>query len=173
MKCTRCGRREATVHSIIAINNKKQQMDLCEDCARELQSGMGIGGYGDIFGKIFGGSSTGLLPGLFKLFDAPATQSLVCPHCKTTGEEFTESGFVGCSHCYEVFEPLIVQTVRKVQQSDRHVGKTPVGAKDIIADEERLKQQLQAAIDSGDYSRLTELSEKLRKLVGNKRNGEV
>ena len=40
MKCTRCGKNEATVHSFISINNKKQQMDLCENCARELQSSM-------------------------------------------------------------------------------------------------------------------------------------
>ena len=171
MKCTRCGKNEATVHSFISINNKKQQMDLCENCARELQSSMGMSGYGGIFGPIFGGSSMGVLPGLFTLFDAPTTQALVCPHCKTTGEEFVKTGCVGCEHCYEVFEPLIVQTLKKFQQSDRHIGKLPVGMTDTDGDEQKLKAELQAAIDGGEYGKITEIAEKLHKLtVGN--NGE-
>ena len=114
----------------------------------------------------------GLLPGLFKLFDAPTTQALSCPQCKTTGEEFVKTGFVGCPDCYKVFEPLIVQTVKKLQQSDRHVGKVPNGAVNAEKEEARLKAELQAAIDANDYAKLSELGERLKKLVGNKRGGD-
>ena len=82
-----------------------------------------------------------------------------------------KTGFVGCPRCYEVFEPLIVQTVKKLQQSDRHVGKTPLGVLDTASEEARLKSELQAAIDNGDYSKIGELGERLKKLVGNKREG--
>lgn len=168
MKCTRCGLKEATVHSYVSVNNKMRQMDLCEDCARELQANMGMGGYDDLFGEIFGQSTMGLLPGLFKLFDAPTTQKAVCPVCKTTSEEFLKTGFVGCPHCYEAFEPLIVQSVKKFQQSDRHVGKSPVGRQTPEEAEAKLKAEIQAAVDAEDYAKLGELTEKLKKLLGNK-----
>lgn len=170
MKCNRCGVKEATFHSVVKINNQLQKMDLCADCASKVRE-MGMP-YG-ILDQIMGGAPMGLLPGLFKLFDASTTQAIVCPICKTTGEEFVKTGFVGCPHCYEVFEPLIVQTVKKLQQSDRHVGKTPNGVLSAEEEEKRLKAELQAAVDSGDYGRLTELSERLKKLVGSKHNDEV
>ena len=91
----------------------------------------------------------------------------MCPDCKTTSEEFLKTGFVGCPKCYKVFEPLVVQTVKKLQQSDRHVGKSPYGKIDTI-DEAGLKAELQAAVDSGDYVKIVELSERLKKFVGNK-----
>lgn len=168
MKCTRCGNREATIHSYVSINNKKQHMDLCEDCARELQAGMGMGEYGDMFGGFFGQSPMGLLPGLFKLLDTPTTRKIVCPVCKTTGEEFLKTGFVGCPHCYEEFEPLIIQSVKKFQTSDRHIGKSPSGGETPAEAETRLKAEMQAAFDAGDYKKLGELTQKLNKLLGNK-----
>ena len=173
MKCTRCGLKEATVRSYINVNGKKQELELCEDCAAELQHNMGFGGYGGLFDEIFGQSSMGLLPGLFKLFDTPTTQKLVCPKCKTTGEEFVKTGFVGCPHCYEVFEPLIVQTVKKLQQSDSHIGKAPIGTVNATEEEARLKAELQAAIDDRNYAKVGEIGERLKKLSDNKHGGEV
>ncbi len=172
MKCMKCGTNEATVHTYLSVDGHMQKTDLCENCAKALNIAAGFGEYG-LFDKIFGGSPMGLLPGLFKLFDTPTTQALSCPTCKTTGEEFVKTGFVGCPDCYKVFEPLIVQTVKKLQQSDRHVGKTPDGAIDVAAEEMRLKAELQAAIDCNDYAKLGELSEKLKMLVGNKRGGDM
>ncbi|MDE6966481.1 MAG: hypothetical protein K2O94_05845, partial [Clostridiales bacterium] len=116
-------------------------------------------------------SPMGLLSNLNNMFAEPSTRALICPTCKTTSEEFMKTGFVGCPRCYEVFEPLIVQTVKKLQQSDRHVGKTPLGVLDTASEEARLKSELQAAIDNGDYSKIGELGERLKKLVGNKQEG--
>ncbi len=112
----------------------------------------------DMLNKLINGSPMGLLSNLNNMFAEPSTRALICPTCKTTSEEFMKTGFVGCPRCYEVFEPLIVQTVKKLQQSDRHVGKTPFGV-------------LDTAIDNGDYSKIGELGERLKKLVGNKREG--
>ena len=171
MKCMKCGIKEATVHTYVSVDGNMRKTDLCDDCAKQLNINTGFGEYG-LFDKIFGGSPMGLLPGLFKLFDAPTTQALSCPQCKTTGEEFVKTGFVGCPDCYKVFEPLIVQTVKKLQQSDRHVGKVPNGAVNAEKEEARLKAELQAAIDANDYAKLSELGERLKKLVGNKRGGD-
>ena len=169
MKCTNCGLHDATTEVMVRRNGHVEKMFLCSECAKNFRPDMGFDSF-DMLNKLINGSPMGLLSGLGNLFDSPTSRTLICPDCKTTSEEFLKSGFVGCPKCYKVFEPLVVQTVKKLQQSDRHVGKTPYGTFDET-DEARLKIELQAAVDSGDYGKIMELSEKLKKIVGNKREG--
>lgn len=167
MKCTNCGLREATTEVLMRRNDHVEKMYLCNECAKNFRPDMGMDSF-DVLNKLINGSPMGLLSNLNNLFDTPAARTLVCPDCKTTSEEFLKTGFVGCPRCYEVLEPLIVQTVKRLQQSDRHIGKTPSGV-DAATEEVRLKAELQAAVDSGDYAKIGELSMQLKKLVGNKR----
>lgn len=168
MKCTKCGLRDATTEVLVQRNNHVEKMFLCDECASNFRPDVGLDSF-DVLNKLINGSPMGLLNNFNNLFDAPTARALVCPDCKTTSQEFIKSGFVGCPRCYKVFEPLIVQTVKKLQQADRHVGKTPYGAVDVATEEARLKSELQAAFDRGDYARIGELSERLKQLVGNRR----
>lgn len=168
MKCTKCGLREATTEIHVRHNNHVDKMYLCGECAKDYRPDLDLESF-DMLNKLINGSPMGLLSNLNNLFDAPSTRAMICPDCKTTSEEFLKTGFVGCPRCYEVFEPLIIQTVKKLQQSDRHVGKTPLGIPDTEEEESRLKAELQSAVDNGDYSKIGELGERLKKLVGNKR----
>ncbi len=170
MKCTKCGIREAKMEIHVRNNNHVEKMYLCADCAKDYKPEVNLESF-DMLNKLINGSPMGLLSNLNNMFAEPSTRALICPTCKTTSDEFMKTGFVGCPRCYEVFEPLIVQTVKKLQQSDRHVGKTPFGVLDTASEEARLKSELQAAIDNGDYSKIGELGERLKKLVGNKREG--
>lgn len=167
MKCTNCGLREATTEVLVRRNDHVEKMFLCSECAKNYRPEVGLDSF-DMLNKLINGSPMGLLNSFSNLFDNHTARTLVCPDCKTTSEEFLKTGFVGCPKCYKVFEPLVVQTVKKLQQSDRHIGKSPYGNGDEI-DESRLKAELQAAIDSGDYLKVFELSERLKKLMGNKR----
>lgn len=168
MKCSKCGLNEATAQVRISRGGSVQTLYLCRDCAKEYESQAIDDSFG-MLSKLINGSPMGVLSGFNGLFDVPQARALICPECKTTSEEFLKTGFVGCPNCYRVFEPLIVRTVRRLQQSDRHVGKTPNGAEDSAEQETRQKKQLQAAVDSNDYAAISALSEQLRKLVGNKR----
>ncbi len=170
MKCTNCGLRDATTEVVVRHGNHVEKKYLCGDCAKNYRPDVGMDSF-DVLNKLINGSPMGLLSNLSNLFDTPTARTLVCPDCKTTSEEFLKTGFVGCPRCYEVFEPLIEQTVKRLQQSDRHIGKIPVGAVDVATEEARLKGELQAAVDNGDYVRIGELSAMLKKLVGNKREG--
>lgn len=167
MKCTKCGLREATTEVLLRRNGNVEKMYLCSECAKTYRPEINIDSF-DMLNKVINGSPMGLLSNLSNLFNAPTTRSLICPDCKTTSEEFVKTGFVGCPRCYEVFEPLIAQSVKRLQQSDRHVGKSPHGEQYSASEEAKLKAELQAAVDSGDYVRLSELSEELKKLVGRK-----
>lgn len=169
MKCTNCGLREATTEVLVRRNDHVEKMFLCNECANSYRPDMLTDSF-DMLNKLINGSPMGLLNSFNNLFDAHTVNTLVCPDCNTTSEEFIKSGFVGCPKCYKVFEPLVVQTVKKLQQSDRHVGKTPYGATDADS-EAALKAELQAAVDCGDYNKITELSERLKKLLNSKREG--
>lgn len=166
MKCTNCGLREATTEVLIRRNDHVEKKFLCGDCAKNYRPDTGNDSF-DMLNKLINGSPMGLLSNLNSLFEAPSVRTLVCPTCKTTSEEFLKTGFVGCPRCYEVFEPLIVQTVKRLQQSDRHIGKRPHTAADTAAEEARLKAEIRSAVDNGDYAKLGELSDMLKKLVGN------
>lgn len=163
MKCTKCGLREATTEVLQRHNDHVEKMYLCDECASDYRPNIGFDDFG-MLEKLMNGSPMGLLSGFDHMF-SPAAKLPRCPDCKTTGEEFLKTGFVGCPHCYEVFLPLIVQTVKKLQQSDRHVGKTPIGATAVQSNEKaRLKEELQDAIDRGDYERAGAISAILGKL---------
>lgn len=171
MKCTNCGLREATTEVVVRCNDRVQKLYLCADCAKNYRPDVGLDSF-DVIDKLINGSPMALINSFGNIFNAPSARTLVCPDCKTTSEEFLKTGFVGCPRCYDVFEPLISQTVKKLQQSDMHVGKSPLGAVTPEAEEARLKSELQAAVDSGDYYKLVKLSELLTRLVGNKKEGE-
>ncbi len=168
MKCTKCGLNEATTEVLQRHNDHIEKMYLCDECAKDFRPDMNFDDF-DMLNKIINGSPMGLLSNLNSFFDTPTARAMICPDCKTTSEEFLKTGYVGCPRCYEVFEPLIVQTVKKLQQSDRHIGKCPTGKIGGANGDERsrLKAELQNAIDVGDYKRASIISGKLGKLDGN------
>lgn len=161
MKCSKCGQREATTEVLHTVNNHTEKLFLCDECAAALRPDIGFGKLG-IIDKLLGGSAMGLVNNFGGLFDAPDERILVCPDCKTTSEEFLKTGFVGCPRCYDVFEPIVRRTVKKLQQSDIHVGKTPYGSSD--GEEAELKAQLKYAVENGDYSAAGQLSKRLEQL---------
>ncbi|MCH5153728.1 MAG: hypothetical protein J1F71_00805 [Clostridiales bacterium] len=165
MKCTNCGLRDATTEVVVRRNDHVEKMFLCSECAKNFRPDMDMGSF-NMLNKLVG-SPMGLINSFGSLFGTPTQRTIICPECKTTSEEFLKTGFVGCPKCYKAFEPLVVQTVKKLQQSDRHIGKTPYGQIDDT-DENTLKTEMQAAMDSGDYNRAVELGERLKKLLAKK-----
>ncbi len=164
MICTKCGQREATTMVYTDTNGHSERMYLCEECKKAfLQSNDSTF---DMLDALMSRPPMGLVNGLNGFFGVPTAKRLpVCPDCKTTGEEFLNTGFVGCPTCYKVFEPLVEQTVKKLQQSDRHVGKRPAYMQNRNEEDvARLKAELNTAILNNDYVRVGEISGMLAKL---------
>ncbi|MCH5351713.1 MAG: hypothetical protein J1F39_07085 [Clostridiales bacterium] len=160
MRCTRCGIREATVEVRQTVNNHTENLYLCSQCAAELRSDMEYN-KNALLGQMFGVQMG--IPGFGGLFEADERVA-VCPGCKTTSEEFLRSGFVGCPRCYEVFEPLVSRTVKKLQHSDMHVGKVPYGSVGVSDDESALRAEVDAALDRQDYALAAKLTERLNQI---------
>lgn len=87
-----------------------------------------------------------------------------CEHCKTTLSEFYETGMLGCPYCYLAFAKELPVVLKKIQGTDRHVGKRPkiVGLdKQLLSEYLRLKEEKERAGIEGRFSEMAKLSEEI------------
>ncbi|EHI54698.1 hypothetical protein HMPREF9333_02158 [Johnsonella ignava ATCC 51276] len=123
MLCEKCKLREANIVFYEIIDGTKREYNLCSQCAEGIE----FMHYSSVFNKEF--SLSKLLSGLFGEQE-PANKTedyrqIVCPNCKTSYDSFINNSRFGCSECYEIFGPLISETIKQLQGSDIHKGKVP------------------------------------------------
>ena len=119
MKCTHCNSKEANTHYKRVVNGVKEEMYLCEDCAREL----GVMKEFDFepftmdafFGNLLGAGAKALnsLTGIDR-----------CTYCGTSFNDIVNSGRVGCAHCYDKFEKKLEPSIEKLHGKAKHIGKS-------------------------------------------------
>ena len=125
MLCENCGKREANVRYSENINGVKKEMHLCEECSRKLgitdrmDFRMPSLDFSNFFGSFLEDFST---PDFMPLFNEVKT--LKCNHCGYTFEDIVNTGRLGCGNCYDVFEERLDPIIKKIQGSNRHVGRT-------------------------------------------------
>ena len=83
----------------------------------------------------------------------------ICPVCGMTLNDFLSSGFLGCDHCYRVFEDYLVEYIRGYHGAVHHVGMdaTPPPPTDV----EALYRDLKDAVDADDYTKAAEIKKKI------------
>mgnify|MGYP001497750988 FL=1 len=173
MVCQECGNNPATLHFTKIINGEKTEIHLCEECAREK---------GDFFSGNNGFSIQNLLSGWLN-FDAGnnnaagtqvPVQSLRCSKCGLSYAQFGKLGKFGCSECYRTFEERLDPVFRRVHGNTEHIGKIPKragGRVEYKRNLERLKIELQRAIEQEAFERAAELRDQIRELES-KYNGD-
>lgn len=123
MLCEKCKIREANIKYTEIINGVKKEHSLCSQCAREMD----FGPYSALFEGEFPLGM--LLSGLLGLSDSPAKQQkgreVLCPTCGTSYEEFIKNSRFGCADCYHVFDLLMGERMKKLQDNSSHTGKQP------------------------------------------------
>ena len=158
MLCDNCKKNQATYHSIKKINGVTTERHLCYEChLKQAEKESDFNGIGELFS------------GFKNLFGLPTHRNVArCGVCGTTADEFLETGFVGCPHCYEELSGVIMPVVSKVQSDMRHTGKSPNGKKGNAAAEEyeELRRQLDLAIESERYEDASVIRDKMRTLRG-------
>ena len=122
MICEKCRIREANIKYTEVIGGVKTEHNLCSQCAQEMDFGQ----YSAIFDGEFPLGK--LLSGLLGL-SSPASrpqkaEEVVCPNCKTSYEEFISNSRFGCADCYHVFDLLIGEKIKKLQENASHTGKS-------------------------------------------------
>lgn len=177
MLCEMCKIREANIKYTEVIGDIKTEYNLCSQCAGEADFGQ----YSAIFDGEFPLGK--LLSGLLGL-QSPAArqqkmQEVTCPTCKTSYEAFVENSRFGCADCYHVFDLLIGEKIKKLQENDIHTGKRPKiqskghktsafkeGTIEFSQEEEirQLEEKLRAAVRLEEFEEAAGLRDKLKVL---------
>ena len=170
MKCQNCGKNEANVRYTQIINGNKEEIFVCDKCAKKLNLDVNFKfGFDDIFSSFFGE------PTFFKPLEI--SDGLVCDVCGTKYDDFANNGMLGCENCYKVFSRRLDNVLKKLHGNNRHIedvertvpnsissGSSKDKKKsieDIIAE---LKEKLESCIKSEDYEQAAIIRDKIKKL---------
>lgn len=160
MLCERCNKRPATVHYTEITNNKKQELHLCEECAREA----GIAGLGVMPQLVL----HDFLGSLFEKQPVHAAKvPRRCPRCGLTEQDFAKRGLLGCGECYAEFRPAVEQMLRRIHGTVKHAGKFPqrIGKVTGLKKElNRLRRELEAAVRKEEFEKAAGLRDRIREL---------
>jgi protein arginine kinase activator len=156
MNCQLCGQ-PANVHLTNIINKKKQEMHLCEGCARAEN-------------LLPEGPSPQLnLKALVQMVlgdTAETTEAeLTCPDCGLEYNAFRADGRLGCPHDYDAFRELLEPLLVRIHRSSHYEGKTPLAAAKR-AELNRLKVQLRSAVELEKYEEAARLRDLIREKEG-------
>jgi len=165
MLCDSCNDNPAVVHITKVVNGHKEQLNLCEDCAREYHEQWTTSFYQNFNLPKF---LAGLMEPAFNEQIAPdRTGELRCSHCGLSLSQFGQAGKLGCDHCYAEFQEQLNPLIRKIHGSVRHAGKVPKrsgGGLRLRHEIEELRSRLQDAIAREEYEQAAELRDKIRML---------
>ena len=156
MLCDICKQNPATVHLGHIVDDKKTEVHLCKQCAKEkgLEETAGF-------------SLADLQVGLGAAEEITGEVGAKCPVCGFTQADFKKTGRLGCSACWEAFEQGLGGLLKAMHKSDRHVGKVPGKAAHTLVITERIKQltgELEHAVHSEKYEEAAQLRDQIRAL---------
>jgi protein arginine kinase activator len=164
MQCDICHKTEATVHLTEIIDNQITELHLCEGCARQKGAQME---------QHFGLAD--LLAGLADLgqqFEVGAKAEVKCPNCGLTYQDFRRIGRLGCSECYQEFRDSLRVLLKRIHGSTQHLGRMPVKkplAQAKKSELEKLRTQLQKAIQMEEFEDAAQLRDKIRSIEAKKK----
>ena len=122
MLCDNCGKREANVRYTENINGKVKELNLCEECSKKLGIGQMDFSMPMDFSNFFGD--------FIEEFTKPEwmpllsnVKTLTCNNCGYTFDDIVNTGKLGCPNCYEVFESELDPIIKRIQGTNRHVGR--------------------------------------------------
>lgn len=164
MLCQDCKKREAQVHLTQIVNNEKLSLSLCKECAAARGFHSPLDNVPFPLAEIL----SGLANSMGETGKADPADTLACPICGLTFNEFTRQGRFGCGECYVAFRGRLEPIMRKIHGASLHRGRNPqyVHVDDAAAlpikEEERLETELTKAIAAEDFERAAELRDKLK-----------
>lgn len=158
MKCDKCNN-PATVIFKQNINGKITEQYLCEKCANDLNI--------DIDMKKFSDEFTDILDNMFNLnfgnyleIDKPKINK--CEVCGNTYEDFIHKTKLSCENCYKTFNTELNNVIKKLQGSNKHIGKQYVQIRDSkidVKDDQKTEKEIT----------IEELKEKLKQAINEER----
>lgn len=182
MLCDNCGKREANVRYSENINGKKRELNLCEECSHKLGIDNMDFSMPIDFSNFFEGfmdnfESTEFMPMIDEL------KELKCNSCGYTFDDIANTGRLGCKDCYEVFQDRLDPIIKRIQGSNKHVGrigkildtkienkmkdqntKTINKENDSISQKEKLEIKLKEAVKEERYEDAAKIRDEIKKI---------
>ena len=156
MLCENCGKREANVRYSENINGVKKELNLCEECSQKL----GIRDFMEDF------ATPEFMPLLQEV------KQLKCDNCGYTFDDIVNTGKLGCGNCYTVFEDRIDPILKRIQGSNRHVGrigKIVDNKIDSKIEGKNQKEEKEEKVKPNEQDKLSQLKEELKLAIKDER----
>ena len=166
MLCDVCKQNNASVYITKVINGEKQEINMCEVCAKDAD---GINIMSDL-GIMTDFNFSNILGGLMDYINNTTpvrSEEISCKSCGMTLREFKQTGVLGCADCYKNLQATVSTVVNRVQGKTEHKGKIPKKlGKEIINKKYilKLKEELQKAIVEENFEKAAELRDKIRSI---------
>jgi protein arginine kinase activator len=161
MQCQICNKNDATIHLTEIVDGMRTEMHICEQCA--IEQDIAVKSHIPI---------NELLSNLLAVqpsddeLAGPSERELVCPDCGFTLAQFRKEGILGCPRDYEIFEKTLLAIIEKAHDGKTtHCGKIPLktpGNTKKQMELLKLRQQLDAAVQSEDYELAAELRDRIK-----------
>ena len=165
-QCERCGK-PATVHSTEISGGKATEHHLCDQCAQEAglvsQTHVPINDLLNQFLKAHAQMSD--------------KETVRCPDCGMSWQEFKDTGLLGCLKDYALFESHLSGVIERAQNGGtHHTGKNPPAQGPARTDDavklrqaelQRLRRELARAVEDESYEVAAKLRDQIKGLEKN------
>ena len=174
MLCEKCKTREANVQLTQMVNGEVTTHHYCMKCAGMMN--IANSPMLDDF------PLAKMLAGLLAMQETDETDTseymdIECPTCHTKYSDIATDSKFGCPDCYDVFDPLISDTIKQLQGSDHHKGDAPAGsAQEEIRDDVKAditRDITPSAMDARKTEKLMELRRLLKVALANEEYEEA
>ena len=163
MKCQLCSN-EGSIFFTQFENNKLQQFCYCQKCAEKK----GILDAGTLsLSSLMNEVALQQISENVEVDHDSFTSLFECPVCHFTLDDWKRTQRLGCSRCYEVFHPDLIQRLEQVQDDTTHTGKQPT-QKQIrqtrLTQKRQLQKMLDTALSQEDYEQAARIRDQLSTL---------
>ena len=167
MLCEKCKKNEAKINLVKIVNGEKQEIWLCEDCAKNISEIPFLSTLGKEIDFPFQGFLTGVISNISEISEnkPKKRQILRCPNCETTEYEFKKTGKVGCPMCYDIFSSEINKALE--DNNSEYIGKIPKKSRNQIIQKRKLKnlkENLQKLILNEEYEEAAIVRDTIKQL---------
>lgn len=142
------------------------EIHLCEDHAKEK---------GVFLNQTF--SADDLFSNFSEALNGPSIaeeiSKLVCPTCGMTYADFSKSGRLGCSECYQSFRSALLPLIKRVQRSATHKGKRPVSSVKKVRRPtvlQKLQKKMEQCIADENFEEAAKIRDEIKELQKRKKS---
>ncbi len=151
MKCSNCGKNNATISYQQNINGEVMNLQLCESCAHKL----------GIFNSLDDVFSPMILD-----FDYVLPEEIKCKKCGYTLSKYKSTGMFGCDECYNTFKKDIDSMLLRIQGKNRHVKEKELPKETTKETDKltKLREELKGLIEQEKFEDAAVVRDKIKKL---------